>query len=249
MTRLTSSMIVAEARGLEPDGIPSEREGNCAFCGSEIKVGDLFVPFSVGDAFMDDLSLADRGSDITCGCCVHHLSADGLRNTSHGVFSKHGAKPFRKWLDVRASLLEPPEAPFVMLFATANNQHMAWRAPVNYSRELFYVRVGLRDLKVRRHKLHESIDVCERAALAMGYTKKETSKTLLNPFSALSSDLKEVAHADLSRAINIQFTEGYEHLQTEVQYQADLKFLMGLTLGETWALRFVLTPTAGLTSE
>ena len=249
--KLTSSMVVAQAMGLAADGVPAQKDGHCAFCGAEIHVGDPYVPFSVGQAFMDDLSLAARGSDMTCGYCVHVLSADGLRKTGYGVFSlEDGFIPFRKWGELAAALMEPPKPPFVMTYATANNQHMAWRAPVNYSRDLFYVRVGLRDLKIRRPKLKAAFEVCQRAGIAMWgeSSASSTRKTLPNPFRNLSSDLKDSTHADLTMAQFSHTVKNFEHLEHDVQYQADLKFLQGLTLGETWALRFVLTPNAGMTS-
>ncbi len=245
MIKYTSSMIVAKARGLEADGIPSVKSGNCAFCGHEINEGDLQVPFAVSGSFMDDLSLASKGSDMTCGWCVHHITAEGLRETGYGVFSiEHGAKPFRKWVDVREALLNPPTGPFVMVYATANNQHMAWRAPVNFSTEMFYVRVGLRDLKIRRKKLIQAVDVCREVALAMG-RKEVEGKTLPNPYDSLSPDLKDVNHAGLTHAMRVWKRKGFEHLENDEKYISGIRFLQGLTLGETWALRFVLSPNAG----
>lgn len=249
MSVLSSSKVVADALGLEPDGIPAERDGHCAFCGHEIKKGDPYVPFAVGGAFMDDLTLANRGSDMTCGYCPHVLSAEGLRTTGYGVFSASGARPFRKWGDIAESLKNPPEPPFVMVYATANNQHMAWRAPVSLSRELFYVRVGLRDLKIRRQKMLDAVAACERVGLKMGYKPDPKRKTLVNPFRTLSSDLKDPNHADLSVAINQPNRPEFAHLKDDHEYQDDLKFLMGLTLGETWGLRFILTPNAGQAGE
>ena len=249
MIKYTSSIIVSKARGLEPDGVPSHKEGNCAFCGTEIHVGDMNVPFSVGTGFMDEQSLVCKGSDQTCGWCVNNISAEGLRSTGYGVFSiNEGVLPFRKWVDVRKALLSPPEGPFVMTYATANNQHMAWRAPVNYSRNMFYVRVGLRDLKIRRQILIDAVDVCARVANAIGWGETE-GKTLPNPFISLSPDLKDTAHGSLEFAMNIQFRDKFKHLQEDIGFQNDLAFLKGLTLGETWALRFVLTPNAGLTAN
>lgn len=249
MIKYTSSMIVSKARGFEPDGIPSKKEGHCAFCGTEIRAGDLQVPFAVSGGFMDDLSLASKGSDMTCGWCVHSISAEGLRATGYGVFSlKDGVMPFRKWADVSAALLSPPEGPFVMTFATANNQHVAWRAPVNYSRDMFYVRVGLRDLKIRRHKLFEAVDVCARVATAIGRGESK-GRTLPNPFDGLSPDLKDASHASLGYLTASLTKEKYAHLKDDASFHADLDFLKGLTLGETWALRFVLTPDAGKESQ
>lgn len=249
MISISSSKVVAGALGLKPDGIPAQKDGHCAFCGHEIKAGDPYVPFTVGGAFMDDLTLAARGSDMTCGYCPHVLSAEGLRTTGYGVFSATGASPFRKWGDIAESLKNPPEPPFVMVYATANNQHMAWRAPVNHSRDLFYVRVGLRDLKIHRQKVLDAVAVCNRVGLKMGRTSDPSRKTLINPYRTLSSDLKDPNHADLSAAINQPSRPGFAHLKDDREYQDDLKFLMGLTLGETWALRFILTPNAGQASE
>lgn len=248
---LKSSELICRARGDEPAGVPAEQPGVCALCGCEIKQGDPQVPLSLGDSFMDDLYLAARGSQVVCGWCPITMTADGLKATSHGAFSLEGARPFRKWGDIAASLEDPPKPPFVMVYATANNQHMAWRAPVNWSRDMFYVRVGLRDLKIRRQALLSAAEDCALVAEAIDHlweeknpekskaaAAKPAKKTMPHPFITLSSDLKNVNHGQVKPS-------AFEAVAGNETAKAALDRLLALTLGETWALRFILTPNAG----
>lgn len=240
---ITSSVVVARALGFEPDGVAAKVGGACALCGLGIAVGDPCSPLSLSNSFMDDVSLAARGSKVVCGYCAPLMTADALRKTGYGAFSNvSGFHPFRKWADVAAMLTEPPEPPFVMTYATANNQHMAWRAPVNLSRDLFYVRVGLRDLKIRRHILAEAVEHCRvmGEALYAGKNSDTVRKTLPNPFMSMAPDLKDSMHGMLNPKV---FSE--EMRASVDSFVAHLTAVMSFTAGEVWALRFVLTPGAG----
>jgi CRISPR type IV-associated protein Csf1 len=239
---LSSSKVVATAMGLLPEGIPAPQTGRCAFCGIDIHQGDLYTKFSVGPGFMDTVSLAAKGSGMTCGHCTPLMGASALISTARGVYSPAGVVPFAKWADIGTALREPPEPPFVMLYATANSQHMAWRAKVNLSRELFYVRVGLRDLKIRRETLLSAVPACERIGTYMGI--EATAKSIAHPFASLSSDLKEVSHSLLrAKGKSHAIEEAYDELPE------DFALLHSLTLGETWGLRFLLSPNAGTTTH
>ena len=160
------------------------------------------------------------------------------------MFSKAGAAPFRKWKDVAQALMEPPEPPFVMTYATANNQHMGWRSPVNQSRDMFMVRVGLRDLRIRRQVLTQAVAACELLGNLPGVKSKNTSsarKTLPNPLLAMSPDLKEPTHGRLHPGLNSEEARA----AWTPEHTLALELLRNLTLGESWALRFILTPGAG----
>lgn len=233
--KLTSSVIVAAALGRAPGGVPATHDGHCAYCGLSIQVGDLVTKFFAGAQFTDDLSLACRGSDMTCGHCAVLMSSEALRETAYGAFHSGGVSLFRKWKDIAAALTEPPAAPFVMTFATANNQHMAWRAPVNLSRDLFYVRVGLRDLKIRRPRLLAAVKTAERMGLQVERTS--SPKTLAHPFVGLSPDLKDVSAGLLVPKVWTQCAP------------EDIQEMLSLTVGELWALRFLLSPGAGKTED
>ncbi|MDA8377684.1 MAG: type IV CRISPR-associated protein Csf1 [Planctomycetia bacterium] len=235
---LTSSDIVCMAMGLKPEGALAPHEGTCSFCGKNIWPGDRYTKFSVGPSFMDVADLAAKGSGMTCGHCTPLMSSAMLRATANGIFSESGVQPFAKWVDVARGLLNPPEPPFVMLYATRKSQHMAWRARVNLSRDLFYVRVGLRDLKIRRPVLLSAVQACQTLGTFMGI--KPTAKSLAHPFAVLSSDLKDPAHSLLRR-------KGPEKTLDEAAeaYPEAYQLIQSLTLGETWAMRFLLSPNAG----
>ncbi|MCW5323651.1 hypothetical protein D5039_21650 [Verminephrobacter aporrectodeae subsp. tuberculatae] len=131
-----------------------------------------------------------------------------------------------------------------MTYATANNQHMGWRAPVNESRDVFMVRVGLRDVLVRRHVLRRAVDACELLGNLPGVkpkVAKAARRTLPNPYTFISSDLKDAGHAKLNPGL---FSDAARQAWTTAHTDA-LELLRALSLGETWALRFVLTPGAG----
>lgn len=241
MQTITSSVIVCKALGLEPDGVPAKSEGDCAYCGLHIAVGDPMVPFQAGAAFMDDHSLAAKGSGMVCGHCAQVLSADSLRQTGYGMFHAGGVMLFRKWGDIAAAILNPPDTPFVAVYATANNQHMAWRAPVNFSRDLIYVRVGLRDLKIRRpilDKIIESARFLGDAMVEADKIKVDGNKTLPNPFITFSRDLKDPATGVYR---NLLFHQDF----WKDEFEPHVRLLNSMTLGELWALRFILTPGAG----
>lgn len=243
----TASALVVAAIGLQPLGAPATTESVCAWCGVHIAVGDLCGPTSFSQAFTDDLSLAARGSPCTCGNCLALTTTQGLRDSGFGVFSATGVMPFRKWGDIAAALLNPPEPPFVMCYSTAKSQHMAWRSVVNQSQDAFYVRVGLRDLLVRRDVLQNAVKACALLGELPGVKPKSNTarKTLPNPFLMLTSDLKENSHGKLHPGL---YQEAARAVWT-AEHDAALTLILGLTLGETWALRFVLTPGAGADAD
>lgn len=241
---LTSSVVVVNALGMKPDGATASSPATCAMCGLHIAPGELYAPTPFGQNFTDDLSLAARGSPCVCGYCATLSTVDGLRASGYGVFSKSGVLPFRKWQDIASALLSPPEPPFVMTYATANSQHMGWRAPVNESRDMFMVRVGLRDLLVRRDMLERAVAACDLLGNLPGVRPKTVNsarRTLPNPFVSMSPDLKDPSHGRLHPGL---FTE-QARAQWSGNHDAALTLLRKLSLGETWALRFVLTPGAG----
>ena len=247
--QITSSAIVARALGLKPDGVASKEAGHCAYCGQGIEIGDPVTPFQPGLAFMDTATLAVRGSTLVCGNCTQLLGAEALRNSGYGVFHSGGVMPFQKWAHVAYALNNPPEPPFVAVYATANNQHMAWRAPVTFSRDLIYVRVGLRDLKIRKPYLDAAVQSAVYLGSEMitaGLLKPGVdSKTLPNPFIALSANLKMEKRNPVAHVTGVFRPKLFSEDFWKPQYESHVNTLKGMTTGELWALRFIMTPNAG----
>ena len=251
--RTSPSHIVRTALNYEPVGVPMPHDALCCMCGQDIKAGELGNKSSFSSGFTDQPSLARSGKNtFVCGDCGALGSTLALMATGHGCFSASGVTPFRKWVDVAAALTNPPEPPFVMSYATAKSQHMAWRSPVSLSRDVFYVRVGLRNFQIRRQRLLDAPAICKRLADA-AYAKPDTGKkpkkatapkgkTLPNPFVLLDPSCKDLSHGVLHPKVHVlaqQEPPAYPELQQ------DLAWIKTLTSGEIWALRFVLTPGAG----
>lgn len=254
-----SEKVAARVPGLlEPMGTPVREAGQCAFCGKAMAAGDLHIPLAVGPAFMDDLYMAARGSALVCEYCAPFHTADGLIATQAGVFSvEDGYLPFGEWKAVAHALLNPPAPPFVMLKATAKNQHMAWRCPVNYSRDLYYVRVGLRDVRIRRLVLAQAMEdavalgTAVQALLAALGKKASPRKTLPNPFVAMDGDLKSIQHCEYLWSVlpsNEVSPCVFDVANGDPRLSERLHRLQQISLGESWALRFLLTPNAGTES-
>ena len=237
MNDITSSVVVAKAMGLKLEGEASPVACSCTYCGLPIKKGDPSGLFAVGNTFMDKLSLASPGSPRICGYCTQLTKKEFLYPARKGwAYSYSGRHEFSKWKDIHQVLKNPPEAPFVLTYATAKNQHMAWRSPVNWSQDFFRVRVGLRIVSIRRKVMDEAVDACRVIGI-----ERKASESLPNPFSVLSPDLKDGRHGQLhSKFFSSEFRE-----QSSPEEKSALNTVLNLSLGELWALRFYLSPSAG----
>jgi len=265
MPIMKSSEVVCRASGLVPDGIRfnAKNDGDhlrCAYCGTEIHDGDLYAPFLTSGNFNDRISLADRDSSHICGWCVKVTEAYGLHHTGYGMFSLvDGVIPFAKSVEIAAGLLDPPTPPFVALQRASKNQHMAWRAPVNLSREMFMIRVGDVDLRVRRPLLLKARQAALRLGLRVdaelrGPMNRRTGKRdpyfrgsklsyLPHPFNNAGFDPN---FKKLEAPRPWAFHHAIDELLTEDQPQSreDYQLLKTLGLGELWALTFLLRTDA-----
>jgi CRISPR type IV-associated protein Csf1 len=132
---------------------------------------------------------------------------------------------------------------------------MAWRAPISFSRDLFYVRVGEDSLLIRRPVLNQALDASTRlrgalddyfqkrasasgakpraAADAAKLRAKSARRTVPHVFLKLSSDIKDTDHGVINPSL--YKVEGVR----EGTLGDDLRLLENLTLGELWAMTFV----------
>lgn len=242
--RITSSLIICNALGIKPDGIEAENACVCGFCGLALEPGQLVATMRYGAKFTDHSSLAAPSSKIMCGWCAVLMSPESIRETGYGAFGADGTKPFRKWADIAHILMDPPEPPFVLVRATANNQHMAWRAPVNLSKDLYFVRVGLRDLRIRRPMLPRIIEACRFIAISAEI--RQGPKSHPHPFVMIDEDLKDGSHG----GIHPKARKLRDDTKDPAVLQA-FDLLNKMTLGESWSLRFILSNygTAADTSD
>lgn len=212
------TQLAVEALGLTATGVPSTRESSCCMCSAPIHKGDLYVHPDFGKGFMDATSLASR-SGAVCGFCATSKQIAVLRNMQKAVFSKDGAFPLAKDVHRAWFLLTPPEPPFVAVISDAMTQHLVWRTPVSWSKDVFVVRLGQQLLKIRRPMLIKAV---ESAADFMANDEKnsKSKNPMKHPFATLSRELDGLSHG----AIRPEFIGRVPDI------------LLKLTPGELWAM-------------
>ena len=157
--RLTASMLAVEALGLSPQGMPWESDTPvpCALEGIPLHRGDLLVPWKPGPNFMDEHDTTR--SPVISGHVAALMGKSTMLKTQRMVFCREGAFPIatdaaRAWF-----FLTPPEPPFVAVIADSMLQHLIWRSPVNWSKDLFTFRHGQALRTVNRPRLIEALGV------------------------------------------------------------------------------------------
>jgi len=197
-TPISPSALAVQALGMQPQGVPSPREGICAMCAAPIAVGDLFVRTEYGQNFTDDASLAARGSGMLCGHCATAKTVGSMRLMQKAVFTREGAYPLAKDIHRAWFLLTPPEPPFVAVVSNSMQQHLVWRTPVSWSKDLFHVRFGGHLFKIRRPVLLEALDACAKFMSSQPENAGKTGDAIRkHPYVLLSRDAEELTHGVL----------------------------------------------------
>lgn len=240
MTEPIFSEFACRSAGLDPEGVPYQGPDiNCAFCGQRITTGDLHVPNTIGENFMDGPALASPGHATVCGWCAACKGKGFLGRVGSTVFTRDGAFSLmtddaRAWF-----LLTPPEPPFMVVSkSVAKSQHLVWRAPMTYSLEAIQLRYGPNVLMIRHSVLMKAVEVCNHVGAAVtecrekraGDKKKAKAvKPVGHPFVFLSRDLKDPQGATFVR-------DALDLASSDPKIKNQLEFLRHMTDGELWAL-------------
>lgn len=154
-TLISASRIYCEAAGIKQtgDAVSAHRQ-SCAMCGGLIDKDD---PCTSGrglfnDAFNNKSDLV-QGATHVCGWCFPLWEKDWLQKYSKTYASREGVFKLASNLDMARFLRFPPAAPFVAIQSTAQQQHLIWRAPVNYQHDVIMLRMGDELLSIRRNFL------------------------------------------------------------------------------------------------
>lgn len=244
MEMLFNTELAVRSVGVRlPEGEKARGDTACMFCGKPIPIGSSCQPVKLGrGSFMDDAWFPIR-SQVSCLHCVAMTSskvAKKLGSANCIVYTLDGALPIAKDAARAWFLLTPPEPPFVVTAsATINFQHLIWKSPVTYSRELIHVGWPTRTMTIRHSVLMRAVEVC-RAVAAAAMEAKEAAlkeskkkgakvKPMTHPYICLDRELSDLNHGIIRPDIAA--------LAKTIPAIADgLAFLKGLSLGETWAL-------------
>ena len=225
-------------QGILPVGSPSKDQTVCVFCGKQIKTGELCSRILPGDTFMDgpELCARDSARNIVCGFCVHLTGKKVMLNTQHVCITREHVLPMRQLAHKKWILLHPPEPPFVIVQSDAPLAHMLWRTPVTISKDLWYVRVGKRQLIVRMAFVKEALRrfeaVATRYADARPARKEREQQLVRSPFVLLGYELDDLVLWRLRSDVR-------PYVEPD-----DVNLINKLRPGEYWALAILTTTKA-----
>ena len=176
-----------------------------------------------------ELCARDTAKDVICGYCVHLTTKKVMQSTQYVCITAEHVLPMRQLAHKKWLLLHPPEPPFVVVQGDTQLAHLIWRTPITESKDLWYVRLGRRQLIVRMPLVREALErfdaIAERFAAVQPPQKKgKDPRRLRSPFASLGYDLDEL---DLWR------------IRSDVRRYLtpdDLAMIPRLRPGEYWAL-------------
>ncbi|HVT36006.1 MAG TPA: type IV CRISPR-associated protein Csf1 [Nevskiaceae bacterium] len=155
MTIQHATELVCEVAGLKPlYTSKAEAAGHCAWCARHIEQGARCSTFIAPVTFNDWPILGCLTSSMLCGWCrrVQEQGKPFMQTYGRAVVSRSGFFAFASNNDRAAFFVNPPKPPFIVVNITAQQQHIYWKAPVNFSRDLLRIQFGDRLLTIRRQR-------------------------------------------------------------------------------------------------
>ena len=215
-----------------PAAIASDVDEICSLTGETVPAGvEGLVPWKAGPRFRDQYDIVDRTSSYVAQHTAAILERPYMQKYSKSVISSDGWFKFATTHDVAWFLLNPPTPPFVMICSLAKMEHLLWRTPLSLSRELFFVRLGQRLLRVRHRSLlavHEAQQQCVEAINA--WCKEQQLTPIKAPFLPIGRELKIATSGMLHPRV-------YEAAAAGVREAQDYRNrFRRLSSGELWAL-------------
>lgn len=170
---LTKSIEVKPGKTITYQDPPLEQvpDTTCWLCGGDTKGIGLPTKKRILDTFTDHSWARGQGSKSLCSGCSFCLSIREMRNYSILASPAGLRHPSRQ--DWREILFTPPEPPFVICLAVSGQKHLTFKAPVNYSREIFTVALEEQMIEVRPEQYSKCLKAVE--ALYVYFTKEEIS--------------------------------------------------------------------------
>lgn len=237
MKPISPSKLAAQAAGLSCSGMHAAlTHGQCVMCGLEYSVGDKIVPFLPPKSFMDYSALRNQGGSHICGWCNTVWSKVFSQNYLKTVICSEGIFPASSNDHIAYWLLNPPEGQWLFLQSSQKVHHITFRTPINYSRDVYQIRMGENLVTIRRNMLIEGTQAAKElteVANQIRYASGKRGTALKSPFVSLSRDFDALSHGALRHDLITKANE-MPSLQTHV------KTITRLTAGELWALTAVL---------
>ena len=229
---ISPTRLFIEASGRKPSGsTKATGPGICAMCGSAHRAGDMVAKFKPGSTFTDIVDLRGNGSNLICGYCDAAWCSNVLMNYAKCVVCTEGVFPAASNSDIAWWLLNPPKGPWTFVQSNQQQQHLHWRAPVNYSDQVFFLRYGELVLSVRPAVLAKGAEAAARLAAVASEGRK--GDPLKSPFAMLDRELKQMGHGVIRGDLTKMAAE-------RAAVADDIAIINTMTAGEVWGLAAVL---------
>lgn len=225
---MTASEFFCRQAGLSPRGTIEATTEICVMCGRLINPGEHRSKFRPLTSFMDapELCARDKSTKI-CGYCIHVKSKAVMLKTRLVCITRKQIIPAAKLAHIKWLLLNPPEPPFVFLQTETKLTHMIWRTPLTTSQQLWYVRLGARQLTVRLPLVTKALECFKR--IAKRFEASMPQEKLRHPFGSLDFELRDLNAWRIRRDVAA-------YLDVD-----DLELITSLRPGEYWALAILTT--------
>lgn len=238
---ISPTQLIIQSIGLAPVGTEvATAAGRCVMCGGTYAEGDVIEPFSPKDSFNDYPDLAHPTGSHVCGACKATWRAEFQQGLTKSLVCADGYYPFFSNDAVSYWLLNPPPPPYLMFISTKQRAHVVWKAPVNMSRDLMFVRHDDKILRIRRGHLLECIDAAHvlsnlLVSAAQTKTPKKAARPFINPL-IVDRTLQDARHGMLREDVPALAGDDPAAL-------AAIRTLQLATPGEAWALAHLLYAT------
>lgn len=242
------SQIACSAAKLRPTGARryTEAFGRCVLCGTDVLEGDIFEPASSGlrDTFTNYWKgWNGSSSDPICGhCCT-------LTENSTVFLAKNALiTPTRSWAmnsdAQRAWCFHnlPRDEPYLITISNANSQHLIWRAPVNTSADIVFIRYGEKIGMIRMGVVREAVDRATKLGLLLRDEIDIEKKGMISPFKT-DRKFKGCESGEWYGWIQSYLDEKPSISPNCPAFSPDpssLPYLQTLTPSEAWALGFMI---------
>jgi CRISPR type IV-associated protein Csf1 len=239
MERLYPSQFVLSAIKMQPVGsIDAPFDTECALCSMPIKKGDTCThekntTFSE-DSFVDNNSAAKPGNEYICNCCVPLWTKEFLQSYSKSLVTKSGMYKLASNEEWASLLISPPKEPFMAFLSNAQQQHLIWRTPINYSTERFVIRVGANLFPIRHKKMMRGV-LAQKRLLKIYQdwyvkTKKGKPSSMLTIFVGGDREIKSCGFLT-----NPQVVKAAE----EINETVEMGIINELSQAERWAVAVI----------
>lgn len=240
MTTRSPSAFVANAAGLQP--VYNDRatgDVRCAKCGVAIRTGEPCNPFEPSSGFVDFDQLADRYSKHECGHCAALGAKKIMAGLQYTLIKPDGWYKLSTNIDIASLLMSPPMGEWMALLASGKNQHLAWKAGINYSNKRFSIRIGNQTVQIDHDRLMLGVKIqrllieARKAELEKG--EKYNYPSIFNP----EGDARKMKtpYFGLHVMLDRQFTKQSDTRQPlRERFPEEFAFIDRLSAGERWAL-------------